>query len=87
MHALTGVNALLKMFYTTKEIIGNCPKMNRLKMFLLGAMLSFVIILFSFSLFEKIEIDFERYRIYLALVAIISIYHTISKIIKGIKQY
>jgi 16S rRNA (guanine(966)-N(2))-methyltransferase RsmD len=30
MHALTGVNALLKMFYTTKEIIGNCPKMNRL---------------------------------------------------------
>jgi hypothetical protein len=29
MHALTGVNALLKMFYTTKEIIGNCPKMNR----------------------------------------------------------
>jgi hypothetical protein len=21
----------LKMFYTTKEIIGNCPKMNRLK--------------------------------------------------------
>jgi hypothetical protein len=27
---LTGVNALLKMFYTTKEIIGNCPKMNRL---------------------------------------------------------
>jgi hypothetical protein len=87
MHALTGVNALLKMFYTTKEIIGNCPKMNRLKMFLLGAMLPFVIILFSFSLFEKIEIDFERYRTYLALVAIISIYHTISKIIKGIKQY
>jgi hypothetical protein len=32
MHALTGVNALLKMFYTTKEITGNCPKMNRLKM-------------------------------------------------------
>jgi hypothetical protein len=31
MHALTGVNALLKMFYTTKEIIGNFPKMNRLK--------------------------------------------------------
>jgi hypothetical protein len=31
MHVLTGVNALLKMFYTTKEIIGNCPKMNRLK--------------------------------------------------------
>jgi hypothetical protein len=30
MHALTGVNALLKMFYTTKEIIENCPKMNRL---------------------------------------------------------
>jgi hypothetical protein len=30
MHALTGVNALLKMFYTTKEIIGNCPKINRL---------------------------------------------------------
>jgi hypothetical protein len=30
MYALTGVNALLKMFYTTKEIIGNCPKMNRL---------------------------------------------------------
>jgi hypothetical protein len=30
MHALTGVNALLKMFYTTKGIIGNCPKMNRL---------------------------------------------------------
>jgi hypothetical protein len=30
MHTLTGVNALLKMFYTTKEIIGNCPKMNRL---------------------------------------------------------
>jgi hypothetical protein len=30
MHALEGVNALLKMFYTTKEIIGNCPKMNRL---------------------------------------------------------
>jgi hypothetical protein len=29
MHALTEVNALLKMFYTTKEIIGNCPKMNR----------------------------------------------------------
>jgi hypothetical protein len=28
MHdVLTGVNALLKMFYTTKEIIGNCPKM------------------------------------------------------------
>jgi hypothetical protein len=33
MHALTGVNALLKMFYTTKEIIGNCPKMNRLEDF------------------------------------------------------
>jgi hypothetical protein len=31
IHALTGVNALLKMFYTTKEIIGNCPKMNRLQ--------------------------------------------------------
>jgi hypothetical protein len=31
MHALTGVNALLKMFYTTKEIIKNCPKMNRPK--------------------------------------------------------
>jgi hypothetical protein len=31
MHALTEINALLKMFYTTKEIIGNCPKMNRLK--------------------------------------------------------
>jgi hypothetical protein len=31
MHALTGVNALLKMFYTTKEIIGNCQKMNRLQ--------------------------------------------------------
>jgi hypothetical protein len=31
MHALTGVNALLKTFYTTKEIIENCPKINRLE--------------------------------------------------------
>ncbi len=34
MHALTGVNVLLKMFDTTKEIIGNCPKVNRLDFFL-----------------------------------------------------
>ena len=59
---------------------------NIIEIFLLGTTVPFVIILFSFSLFGKPEIDLERYRSYLALVAIVTIYHTISRVIEEIKQ-
>jgi PAS domain-containing protein len=63
MHALTGVNALLKMFYTTKEIIGNCPKMNRLGKKKLGRDVHHRIIFLQFliSAFrERLPVFFNR---------------------------
>ncbi|MEK7813301.1 MAG: hypothetical protein AAB296_06025 [Candidatus Desantisbacteria bacterium] len=57
-----------------------------IEIFLLGTTLPFIIILFLFSLLGKPEIDFERYRTYIALAAIVTIYHTISRVIEEIKQ-
>ncbi|PJB29815.1 hypothetical protein CO110_03725, partial [Candidatus Desantisbacteria bacterium CG_4_9_14_3_um_filter_40_11] len=56
------------------------------EIFIISAILPFEIILFLFSLFGKPEIDFERYRIYLALAVIVTIYSAICRIIEEFKQ-
>jgi hypothetical protein len=57
MHALTGVNALLKMFYTTKEIIGNYPKMNRLENNRFDKYFSFSLTYFDFHAIIKLYLS------------------------------
>ena len=57
-----------------------------IEIFMLGAMIPFVISLFLFSFSGKPEISFEQCRIYLALVSIVTIYHTILRVIEEIKQ-